>query len=208
MTSEPRSPSSHPSCAARRPRDFHTDKPPGMGSGLTRRGIGFVPSPEFVGLVAAEADPAPARGRYRRGQDQPSTSSATSMPWQVRHRRRRGGQALSCEARTQAGNQVRDVIISAPRRSCASNSVGSASMPRLPGRDVATRACQRRTAGDETSPSPPRRRHRALSTKITELDHDIAGLCALANRPLLAARPTATRGLLDPSAIATHRCGR
>jgi len=52
---------------------------------------------------------------------------------------------------------------------------------------VATRACQRPTAGDEAFPSPPRPPPpRALSTEITELDRDIAGLCAQTNPALLA----------------------
>ena len=33
--------------------DSHTGSAPGVGPGLTRRGIGFVPCPGFVGLVAA-----------------------------------------------------------------------------------------------------------------------------------------------------------
>jgi hypothetical protein len=33
--------------------DSHTGSAPGVGPGLTRRGIGFVPCPGFVGLVPA-----------------------------------------------------------------------------------------------------------------------------------------------------------
>lgn len=90
------------------------------------------------------------------------------------------------KARTQAGNQIRDVIISAPtelreqlRRLTLDAQVDRASTWRPgPASDVlqATKRSLRHLA----------RRHRALSMEISELDRDIATVCAQANPALLA----------------------
>jgi len=90
------------------------------------------------------------------------------------------------KARTQAGNQIRDVIISAPQE--LREQLGRLSL----GAQVARAATWRPGPASDLLQAMKRslrhlaRRHRALSTEITELDRDIAGLCAQTNPALLA----------------------
>jgi len=90
------------------------------------------------------------------------------------------------KARTQAGNQIRDVIISAPQE--LREQLGRLSL----GAQVARAATWRPGPASDLLQATKRslrhlaRRHRALSTEITELDRDIAGLCAQTNPALLA----------------------
>ena len=90
------------------------------------------------------------------------------------------------KARTQAGNQIRDLIVSAPQQlreplsglrleiqvaRCAASRPGSGGQV-----EQATKRSLRHLA----------RRHQALSAEIAELDRDIDELCAAANPALLA----------------------
>lgn len=90
------------------------------------------------------------------------------------------------KARTQAGNQIRDLIVSAPQQ--LRDQLGPLSLDG----QVARCLTWRIGPGQELVQVTKRtlrhlaRRHRALSAEIAELDHDIAELCAEANPALLA----------------------
>jgi transposase len=90
------------------------------------------------------------------------------------------------KARTQAGNQIRDLIVSAPQQ--LRERLGRLSLDA----QVARCATWRPGPGQELVHATKRslrhlaRRHRALSAEIAELDRDIADLCAEANPALLA----------------------
>lgn len=90
------------------------------------------------------------------------------------------------KARTQAGNQIRDLIVSAPQQ--LREQLGRLRL------DVQVARCAtwRPGSGKELEQVTKRslrhlaRRHRALSAEIAELDRDIADLCVEANPALLA----------------------
>ena len=110
------------------------------------------------------------------------------------------------KARTQAGNQIRDLIISAPQQ--LREQLDQLSL------DAQVERCAMWRPGPagELVQATKRslrhlaRRHQALSAEIAELDHDIADLCAEANPALLAVNgvgPEAASVLLTPSAASS-----
>ena len=92
------------------------------------------------------------------------------------------------KARTQAANQIRDLIVTAPDQ--------LRSRLRNLDTDQRVAGCSRFGTGDITDPGEATklalrtlaRRHRELSAEIDELDAQLAGLCAAINPALLAAR--------------------
>ena len=92
------------------------------------------------------------------------------------------------KARTQAANQIRDLIVTAPDQ--------LRSRLRNLDTDQRVAGCSRFRTGDITDPGEATklalrtlaRRHRELSAEIDELDAQLAGLCAAINPALLAAR--------------------
>jgi transposase len=90
------------------------------------------------------------------------------------------------KARTQAGNQIRDLIVNSPQEL-------RDQLDRLSLAAQVTRcAAWRPGSSKELVPATKRslrhlaRRHQHLTAELTELDRDIAGLCAAANPALLA----------------------
>lgn len=91
------------------------------------------------------------------------------------------------KARTQAGNQIRDLVVCAPEE--LRSQLGSLGLER----QIARCARLRPGAGDLPLVATKRslrllaRRHQALGAEIDELDRAIADLCAQTNRGLLSA---------------------
>ena len=114
------------------------------------------------------------------------------------------------KARTQAANQIRDLIVTAPDQ--------LRSRLRNLDTDQRVASCSRFRAGDITDPGEATklalrtlaRRHLELSAEIDELDTQLATLCAAINPALLAARgvgPEVAATLLVTAGDNPHRMG-
>ena len=148
------------------------------GAGLTRH-------LRAAGIDVVEINRPNRQLRRRRGKSDtvdPKSSAGPVEGLRVLRVARRS----AVKARTQAGNQIRDVIISAPQE--LREQLGRLSL----GAQVARAATWRPGPASDLLQATKRslrhlaRRHRALSTEIIELDRDIAGLCAHTNPALLA----------------------